>query len=104
MTIAAHVPNIFDRSRFDSDSNSETVVFVDDGAAAVAAGADLVLVDLDRCEDPSLFVVDGLRAIGFGSHVHEHRLEAAANAGFSETLARSVFFRRLPGLLKRADS
>ncbi len=96
--LAAHVPNLLDRSRFAGPS----VVFVEDGAEALAAGATTVVVDLDRCQNPSLFVVDGLVAIGFGSHVEEDRLAEAAGLGFSEVMARSVFFRRLPSLLEHS--
>ena len=47
--IAAHIPNIMDRSRF----GGVEVHFVDHAAEAV--NADLVIVDLDRCTNADEF-------------------------------------------------
>lgn len=94
-TIAAFVPNLMDRSRF----GGAAVTFVTSPAAAAESGAALLIVDLDRCEDPSAFRLDELNVIGFGSHVDVGSIEAAQKAGFDEVLARSAFFRRLPQIL-----
>lgn len=90
--IAALVPNIMDRSRF-----SGGVRFV--AGAAEAADADVVFVDLDRCDDAGAFAALPGRIIGFGAHVDTDRLASAESAGFHEVMPRSVFFRRLPELM-----
>lgn len=91
--IAACVPNVMDRSRFGGHS----VRFVD--RAADAADVALIVVDLDRCEEMSLFAALSGRTIGFGAHVDGDRLRAANDAGFDQVMARSAFFRQLPDLL-----
>ena len=93
--IAAHIPNIMDRSRF----GGADVLFVDHAADAVDAG--LVIVDLDRCADADEFAALSGHTIGFGAHVDADRLTAASLAGFDEVSARSAFFRRLPDLLEQ---
>lgn len=97
MTIVAHVPNLFDRSRFQGRA-----VFVDSPEEALAAEPSLVIVDLDRCDDLAGFALDGVRVIGFGPHVDSDLHRRAAAHGYGEILARSVFFRRLPELLGSA--
>jgi len=91
--IAAHIPNLMDRSRF----VGEGIRFV--GAAREAAAAGLVIVDLDRCHETEAFAALDGHTIGFGAHVDTQRLEAAEFAGFDDVMARSAFFRRLPDLL-----
>jgi hypothetical protein len=93
-TIAAHIPNLFDRSRFRG-----MVTFVATAEEAVALEPDLVIVDLDRCDDVAGFRIDGPRVIGFGPHVDTNLHRKAVDAGYTEILARSVFFKRLPELL-----
>jgi len=41
----------------------------------------------------------GIRVIGFGPHVDDELLAAAAVAGVDEVVPRSVFFRRLSAIL-----
>ncbi len=94
MTIVAHVPNLFDRSRFQGK-----VTFVETPEQAVSLRPSLVLVDLDRCEDTSGFRLDDATVIGFGPHVDTALHRKASEIGYDEILARSVFFRRLPELL-----
>lgn len=94
MTIAAHVPNLFDRSRFGG-----RVTFVETPAEAAACEPDLVIVDLDRCEDLAGFRLDHTRTLGFGPHVDSTRHARALDVGYDEVLPRSVFFRRLPDIL-----
>ena len=91
--IAAHIPNLMDRSRF----GGSDVRFVAEAAEAV--DADLVLVDLDRCVEVDAFASLGGHTVGFGAHVDGDRLALAAAVGFDEVMARSAFFRRLPSLL-----
>ncbi len=93
MKVSAFVPNLMDRSRFSGGSTT----FVK--TAAELAGSDLVIVDLDRCDDPGAFRIDGPRVIGFGSHVDVESAAAAEAAGYDEVLPRSVFFRRVSEIL-----
>ena len=94
MTIVAHVPNLFDRSRFEGK-----VTFVASPEEAAGHNPTLLIVDLDRCEDIEGFKIEGLHIIGFGPHVDTSLHQRAVDAGYTEILARSVFFRRLPELL-----
>ncbi len=96
-SIVAHVPNLFDRSRFQGK-----VTFVDSGADAAEHAPSVVIVDLDRCDDIAGFVLEGTTIIGFGPHVDSDLHRQASEAGYSEVLARSVFFKRLPELLARS--
>ncbi len=97
MTIVAHVPNLFDRSRFQG-----LAAFVETVEEAAELGPSLLIVDLDRCDDVEGFVLDGVRVIGFGPHVDSDLHRRATESGYTEVLARSVFFRRLPDLLASA--
>jgi len=94
MTIVAHVPNLFDRSRFGGN-----VIFVETAEEARTLDPNLIIVDLDRCEDPAAFRIDGARVVGFGPHVDSSLHQQASDHGYSEVLTRSVFFKRLPELL-----
>lgn len=93
--VVALVPDLMDRSRLAGPT--VTVVAVGPGrlAAAVAEGADLVVVDLSRPR--ALDAVAGLAVpvVGFAPHVDTDVADAARAAGV-EVLARSVFFRRWP--------
>ena len=97
--IAAHVPNLFDRSRFKG-----RVTFVETPDEAKACHPALLIVDLDRCEDLEGFCIDGPRVIGFGPHVDSAGHERALGFGYHEVLPRSVFFRRLGDLLDSDSS
>lgn len=91
--IAARIPNLMDRSRF----GAALVSFID--VPDQASASQIIIVDLDRCNDLVGFgSLDG-HTIGFGSHVDGDRLAEATEAGFDEVMARSVFFRQLPRLL-----
>ena len=92
--IVAHIPNLFDRSRFGA-----AVTFVDDPSALADLKPRAVIVDLDRCEDPSAFMVPGAEMIGFGPHVDTAGHQAASDLGYDRVLARSVFFRGLNEML-----
>jgi hypothetical protein len=98
MTTYAFVPDLMDRSRL----GGLDVTFVSDpGALADASPGDVVLVDLARPAvlDALADVAEGVRTIGFGSHVDRELLEAARQAGCDEVMARSEFFRRASELL-----
>lgn len=96
-TVAAWVPDLLDRSRF---AGGAGVVFVGRPEELAGIDAEVVVVDLNRLDDPArVGPVRGL-LIGFASHVDDDRLVAAREAGFDEALPRSVFFRRLPELLR----
>lgn len=98
--IVAHVPNLFDRSRF-----AGRVEFVETAEEAASLSPDLVIVDLDRCKDVPAFRLGesdhngNVTVIGFGPHVETELHRLASEAGYDEILPRSVFFRRLPELL-----
>ncbi len=94
MTIVAHVPNLFDRSRFQGKAT-----FVETPDEARAHNPELLIVDLDRCDDAEGFRIDGATVIGFGPHVDSALHQRAADCGYNEVLPRSVFFKRLPELL-----
>ena len=93
-SVAAHVPNLFDRSRFRG-----LAIFVDSPDEVQSLDVDLLLVDLDRCEDVAAYRLDGVRVVGFGPHADTELHRQAAESGYDEILARSVFFTRLPSLL-----
>lgn len=77
---------------------------------AAAAGARLVLLDLDnRAADPPALIRelrethgDTVRIIAFVSHVHAAAIVAAREAGADQVLARSAFVRDLPAILGAA--
>ena len=95
MTIVAHVPNLFDRSRFGGKA-----IFVETAEEAMASEPTLLVVDLDRCDDVESFAIEGVTVIGFGPHVDTALSRRATAAGYTEVLARSAFFHRLPELLE----
>ena len=101
--IVAYVPDLMDRSKL-SGVNAD-VRFAASADALVAAaskpGVDLVVVDLSRpgAVDALSQLPEGLRSIGFGSHVDAEVLASARAAGCTEILPRSKFFARLPELL-----
>ena len=95
-TVAAWVPDLLDRSRFGGGG----VVFVGRPEDLAGVDAEVVVVDLNRLDHPGRVGPVRGRLIGFASHVDDDRLVAARQAGFDEALPRSVFFRRLPELLR----
>jgi hypothetical protein len=92
------------RIRAEADRVEGIRLSVTGSAAALAddlaiAPADLVVVDLTVPGAAGASASDrARRRVGFGPHVDDALLAAAGDAGI-ETLARSVFFRRLPELL-----
>ena len=97
MTVAAYVPNLFDRGRFGG-----RVTFVESPADVAACDPALLIVDLDRCPDAAAYVVPGVKLVGFGPHVDSEARAAATEAGYHEVLPRSVFFRRIDAILDAA--
>lgn len=99
ISVVAHVPDLMDRSKL-TGAVSGSVRYVSDPVSLVteAAGADVVVVDLNRpgvldvLADVSAL---GVRVIGFGSHVDDDVLDEARAAGCDQVLSRSVFFSRL---------
>ena len=96
MRIAAHVPDLMDRSRL--RSTKAEVALVADPAELVGLEVDLVVVDLSRPGVLDVLGDIGVRTVGFAAHVEEELMAAASTAGCDEVLARSVFFRRFPDL------
>jgi hypothetical protein len=94
-----------DRSRIEPRATSAGVslTFVADVAELRSSDGrpwDLAILDLDA--PSALTAVPELsrgRTVCFGSHVDRDRLAAAREAGCSEVVSRSVFFRRLLALL-----
>jgi len=79
---------------------------------AAAAGSQLILVDLDSTRLPTAEGLAALQAdpalagvplVGFFSHVHAERAQAARVAGVTRVLARSAFVQELPQLLREAS-
>jgi CheY-like chemotaxis protein len=69
-----------------------------------AAGADLVIVDLDATTGDGPSAVSAVASrdipvIAYGGHVHADRLAGARAAGAVMVLTRGDFVRRLPDLL-----
>ena len=98
MTALAYVPDLMDRSRL----GGLDVTFVARPEELTAAQAgDLVVVDLGRpgVLDALGGLAQGVRTIGFGSHVDRELLDDARAAGCDDVLARSEFFRRAHELL-----
>ncbi len=103
MAVVGYVPDLMDRSRITGVA-SGSVRFASTPADLVdlAAGADLVVVDLTR---PGVVEVladvsaQGVRTIGFGAHVDTDTLDAARAAGCDQVMARSAFFSQLRALV-----
>ena len=84
-----------------------TVRAVPDLVAACRQGARLVIVDLDSRLPTSEAIAAvraepataGLPIVGFFSHVHAERAQAALAAGITRALPRSAFVRELEGLI-----
>lgn len=90
-------PDLADRSRIAAAAPDAEFVGVAALLPRVAAGADVVLVDLSR--DGALDVLDevvalGGRVVGYGPHVDAELLAAAVAAG-AEAVPRSRFFREV---------
>ena len=104
------MPDLIDRSKVVSAARAagvtlETVAAPSGLGPAIDAGVALVLVDLSRLAGlDALSVCRGVPTIGFGSHVDHELLTAAAEAGCSQVLPRSAFFRRLASLVSDATA
>ena len=93
------------------------IVFVRKRAEVVTAMREhrpsLVIIDLDRDALDPVGVIGDIRTaaefadtkiVGFGSHVHTERLQAARSAGCDRPMARSAFVIALPDLMKVVDA
>lgn len=89
--VAVFAPDLGDRSRFDAVE----VVHIRRPEQLDGLTLRLVVVDLDRSQDLRQFVRASVPTIGFGSHVDAERHRLAIDVGFTEVMARSVFFRNL---------
>ncbi|MEX0768157.1 MAG: hypothetical protein WD029_06775 [Microthrixaceae bacterium] len=103
MRIVALIPDLMDQSRVRTQNSTQKIEFVASAALLpiVAAGADVVLVDLSRPGVPEVLsaVVQSCgRVIGFAPHVEDETMAWALSQG-AEVLPRSRFFRNLPDLL-----
>jgi hypothetical protein len=109
-TVALVGSNLMDRARIEESAAGAGYRLEPwRNPAAVAAGLQtgspaLVLVDLDHpAADEAIraAAAAGCRVVAFGPHVDDIAMARAAALGATEVLARSRFFRRLPGLLPR---
>jgi hypothetical protein len=98
-TVVVFAPELGDRSRFDAYNVTHVRSAGKLAEFSQSTEPDLIIVDLDRTSAPADFRLDNAHVVGFGSHVHTDRHNAALDAGFDAVVARSVFFRRLPELL-----
>ena len=92
--VVAFVPDLMDRSRITGVAGANV--------RFASTPADLVVVDLSR---PGVVDVlpdvsaQGVRTLGFGSHVDTATFDAARAAGCDQVMARSAFFSQLRDLL-----
>jgi hypothetical protein len=93
--VAAFVPDLMDRSRF----AAYTVMFLRSLDEVLPPGCEVLVVDLDRAGPLEGRLPEGVRVVGFASHVHGEVLAAALAAGVSDALPRSQLFRRLDEIL-----
>jgi CheY-like chemotaxis protein len=112
-TVVAVVNDLMFGSRIRSAAQQAGVTALFVGAAsdlmARAAGADLVLLDLETRWLDAPGTIAALKAaettasvpvVAFGSHVDGDALTAAREAGADRVLARSAFVKLLPALLR----
>jgi hypothetical protein len=92
--VVAYVPNLMDRSRFGS-----SVEFINKLSLLAEVEANVLIVDLSS---PGVLehLPERQYVIGYAPHVDEALLGEASVSGCNEALARSVFFRRLPEIMK----
>jgi hypothetical protein len=97
--IVAFVPDLMDRSKI-AAAAGDRVRFVATPAELAGAEADLFVVDLSRPGSVDVLAsLQANRVLAFGSHVDRDTLDSARQAGASEVMPRSEFFRRLAELL-----
>jgi hypothetical protein len=101
--VVAYVPDLMDRSKLSAvDADVRFVPSLDAlPAAASQPGVDLVVLDLSKPGAVEALdgLPEGLRSIGFGSHVDRAVLDGAKANGCGQVLTRSQFFARLGELL-----
>jgi hypothetical protein len=100
--VVAYVPDLMDRSRVSAAVPEVTFANTPAALAELAAGADVVVVDLGRpgvLDALPAVVATGAPVVAFGSHVDRATLDAARAAGCAEVVPRSRFFSSIPELL-----
>lgn len=107
--IVSLVPDILIEMRIDAaarslDADLETVGVMEHLEAALAGGADVLIVDLGIQGLDIDWVVATARGkkvpvIGFGPHVDHELLGAAERAGVDEVHPRSAFMNNVPKIL-----
>jgi CheY-like chemotaxis protein len=101
--VVAYVPDLMDRSKLSAvDADVRFVPSLDALAAAASQpGVDLVVLDLSKpgAVEALKTLPEGLRSIGFGSHVDRVVLDEARANGCAQVLTRSQFFSRVRELL-----
>lgn len=104
--IAIFVDDLLFRSKLRAvaaHTGAELKFFRDADDPAVGE-ATMAIVDLDGAGAPDAIAAlvagwPGLRIVGFVSHVHADRIQAARAAGATDVMARSAFVTALPALL-----
>jgi hypothetical protein len=101
--VVVFAPNLMDRSKIAAAVPNRDIAFVAAASAlpSAAAEAQVVVIDLTRLGalDPLGQLPEGVRSIGFGSHVDTELLRAASAAGCGTVLPRSRFFAEVDQLL-----
>ena len=93
--IVVFAPDLMDRSRISAALPQARFVTSVDQLSPVVRGS-LVLVDLGRPGVLDIIPTLSAAVIGFASHVDDELIRAGRDAGCTEVLPRSRFFRRLP--------
>ena len=96
MTVAVITRDLIDASKVEAVG----AVVVRDASTPALRDAELIVLDLATGIDASTVVAIGPPVIAYGPHVDDSALSVALAAGCQEALARSVFFRRLPSLVR----
>ena len=100
MKVVAYVPDLLDRSKVAAAGDVTFVARPEQlPDAAVAATADLVVVDLTRPGVVDVVADIPVPVIAFANHTRRDLMDAALAAGAHQVLARSAFFSRLDELL-----
>jgi hypothetical protein len=99
--VVVFAPDLGDRSRIEAAAPGAVVARAAAGLPALAAGADVVVLDLVRpgvLEVLADIVAAAARVVGYAPHV-EGDLIAAAEAAGADVLPRSAFFRDVAGAI-----
>jgi hypothetical protein len=101
--VVVFAPNLMDRSKIAAAVPDRDVSFVSAAGALsdAAADAEVVVIDLSRfgALERLSALPEGVRSIGFGSHVDTELLRHASAVGCDTVLPRSKFFAEVDSLL-----